>query len=169
MSGFALDHFVVSLEKLAETDLRRLSDSGDTETSRQRALNAVKRLQHQLETPVELSRRIGWQEPAHVASIQIALKLGLLEELSKHSLDDEVTVNALAEATNVNEELAGRIMRHLASVGTVREIEENRYAATSTSNAFLDPKVSNGIDFWNDISTRCFKCVPNFLVEEGGG
>ena len=167
MAGLGLENFVVSLEKLAETDIRTLSNEPGIETHRQRALTAVKRLHQELETPMELSRRLGWQEPAHIASIQIALKLGLLEELGKHDIGEEVPVYALAEATNVNEELAARIMRHLASWGTVREIDENHYTPTETSNAFLDSKVSSGIEFWMNISTRCFTHLSTFLLEDG--
>ena len=159
------DDFAASLEALTKLDFVSLSQQQGYEIARTRALRAVSVLHHQLESPLELSRRLGWQEPSHVASIKIALNFGFFNELQKHGLDGSVSISDLAKATGANEDLTARIMRHLASWGTVREAGLNRFGASVMSNAMLDPKVSSGIEFWIHLSSRGMSALPKFLLE----
>lgn len=159
--------FASRLELLADTDFDALSKEQEFEDARRRALTAVRRLRQRLESPLEMSRRIGWQEPAYVAAIKIALNLGLFEELRKHDIKNGVEVSDLAKSTNASQELVVRIMRHLAAWGVVHEIDAGRYAASAMSNAFLDPKVSSGLDFWIDLSALGFRNLPQYLQTVG--
>ena len=161
------DHFATSLEKLADVDLRSLRQQDGYEGARGRALKALRRLHQELESPMELSRRLGWQEPVHVASIKIALNLGLFEELKKHGIDQSVSVHDLATATGSSGELVARIMRHLSSWGTARETGSNQYAANETSIALLDPKAYSGIDGWILLFSRALSNIPDFLSTDG--
>ena len=85
-----------TLEVLASTDVSEWKQQDGYEINRRRALAALKRLNGIIETPVEMSRRVAWQEPAHVAAIKIALNMGLLEELKRDSGDHSVSLQQLA-------------------------------------------------------------------------
>ena len=159
------EEFALAVETLANTNLLTLSQQDGFEGARRRSIAALRQLNNRLETPLELSRRIAWQEPAHVAAIKIALDLKLFEELEKNRSARAVSVQSLTKSSGAPEELVGRIMRHLGAWGVVREVDCDQYAATVTSLAFLDPKVSSGIDYWIFLSSIAMSHIPKFVRE----
>jgi hypothetical protein len=165
MAITSLDELATALEG-ASLDLDTLSTQPDYETSSTRALRAAKQLCQRLETPLELSRRLAWQEPAHVASIKIALNLGLFSQLKECGRDKSLSIRDLAKTAGVSEDLVGRIMRHLASWGTIRETGLDRYSSAATSDALLDQKVASGIEYWIHLASRAFSSLPFHIQEK---
>lgn len=74
-------------------------------------------------------------------------------------------LEAMAHDLGKPEELWGRILRHLAAWDTVREVGVNMFAATPTSNAFLDAGVASGPDFWIHLSSVDMRNLPRCLRE----
>lgn len=163
----SMEHLADALEQLASVNFSGWKQQDGYEIGRRRALAALKRLNGILETPIEMSRRVAWQEPAHVAAIKIALNMGLLEQLNRHGDHHGLSVQQLAKATNANEELVGRILRHLGAWSVLCEIGKDQYAPTETSIALLDPKVNSGIDYWIYLSAVGMSHLPRF-IENGG-
>ena len=161
------DQFATSLEELA--DSKDLPALRGYDAARRRALTAARRLHQRLETPLELSRRLGWQESAHVVAIKIAMDLGLFKVIQERDLSSNggTSVRDLAEVSGGDEELVGRVMRHLATFEMVREMDVGLYAATATSDAFLDRKVYSGIDYWVYLSAPGMSYLPRFVREDG--
>ena len=84
---------------------------------------------------------------AHNAAMKMALGFGFFDRLQQQSIGHPVSVQDLVNASKAPEELASRIMRHLAAWDIVEQVDANGYAAPTMSNAWLDPQVSSGIDF----------------------
>lgn len=143
--------------------------SGEEDIARVKAVDTLRKLTRHLETPLELSRRLAWQEPAHVISIKIALDMGLFKLLQEPRPDEGETVAVMALQSNQPEELIGRILRHLAAWDTVKELDVNTFAATSTSNAFLDARVSSGLDFWIHLASIGMRNMPKYIREGNYG
>lgn len=152
------------LTRDAEEFLASANDlSGEDDSVRIKAVDTLRKLTRRLETPLELSRRLAWQEPAHLVSIKIALDMGLFKLMQANPLDNRQTVAAMAVQLNQPEELVGRILRHLAAWDTVREIDMNTFAATATSNAFLDASVASGLDFWIHLASIGMRNMPKYI------
>lgn len=143
--------------------------TGEEDTARIKAVDTLRKLNRRLETPLELSRRLAWQEPAHVISIKIALDMGLFKQLRARKSDEGETVAAMALQLNQPQELVGRILRHLAAWDTVKELDVNTFAATSTSNAFLDASVSSGLDFWIHLASIGMRNMPQYIRDGNYG
>src|ERR1700753_2804263 len=62
---------------------------------RRRALEYVRTLQRQLETPMETIRRLAWQDPAYNAALKICKDANLFDILGDHS-PNLVSVTELA-------------------------------------------------------------------------
>jgi hypothetical protein len=166
MNSKSLDDLASSISE-ANKNFSQFACQPEYETSRIRALKAARELCQRLETPLELSRRIAWQEPALIASIKIALNLGLFSQLKSCGRDKSLSTRELAQAANVDEELAARILRQLGSWGIIHETGLSQYSSTPTSDAFLEPKVASGIDYWLHLSALCFRSLPSHLHEKG--
>lgn len=158
-----LDDLTTALE---QAHLETFAKQPGYETSRVRALRAARQLVQGLETPLELSRRIAWQEPALVASLKVALNVGLFSQLKDYGREKSLSTAEIAKKAGVNRELVGRIMRHLGSWNIIRETGLHQYSGTATSDAFLEPKVASGVDYWIFLSSKAFSSLPYHLQEK---
>ena len=154
------------VDKLTSSDLSSFRAAGQNNALRMQVVELMRKLARQLETPLELSRRLAWQEPAHLISIKIATCLGIFENLRvQTAAEGSARLETMAVELSQSEELLGRILRHLAAWDTVREVGANSFAATSTSNAFLDAGVASGPDFWINLSSVSMENLPGYLQE----
>lgn len=102
----------------------------------------------------------------HLISIKIAINLGIFESLRlQTAAEGYARLEAMALGLDKPEELLGRILRHLAAWDTVRDIGINQFAATPTSNAFLDAGVASGPEFWIHLSSVGMRNLPSYLRE----
>ena len=140
-----MEQIAAVLEALASLNVEPVLGKGGSDPARPRALAAARQLSQRLETPLELSRRLGWEEPSHLMGIKLALDIGILEALHDKDSSKGLTAAEVAQGSVADEELTGRLLRHLAAWNTISEITIDRYRSTRMSRALLDPKVSSGI------------------------
>lgn len=86
----------------------------------------------ELERPDETLLRTFWAQPAHYIAIRIRVEWKLFEALSQ---DDGApkTVEQLAASFGADSELVACILRHLAAMGTVHEVDVGKFTHKASS------------------------------------
>ena len=97
--------------------------------------------------------------------LKVCTDLKVFDILGKS--DDYVTVGEVAKATGAEPALLHRILRHLASMGSLREKEPDSYALTNLTEALRWPEIYSGLEFWFDIAAPTFMSLPTFLAKTG--
>ncbi|MCJ1306215.1 hypothetical protein MMC08_009033, partial [Hypocenomyce scalaris] len=125
------------------TSNAKVGSQGD-EKARKKALAAARSLCLALETPPEAIVRIAWAEPALSVAARVAIALNVFEHLSK---DAGKSSSELAALTGADPVLLGRILKHLAAMGVIHEVDADSYASTSLARALTVPIYRDGIPF----------------------
>jgi hypothetical protein len=72
-----MESLTQEVEKLTRCNLSSSDVASHNDAPRKTLVEAMRKLASQLETPLELSRRLAWQEPAHLISIKMVIDLGI--------------------------------------------------------------------------------------------
>ncbi|KZN85436.1 Demethylsterigmatocystin 6-O-methyltransferase [Penicillium chrysogenum] len=102
---------------------------------------AARSLTYALETPREAIIRHCWSESTSYAALETAVDINLFSALGTD--DKPKTVAELAEATSVDPILLGRLMKHLAAIGTISETGYNEYCPTGFSKVLTVERYSD--------------------------
>ncbi|KAI2725959.1 hypothetical protein CBS147332_2846 [Penicillium roqueforti] len=129
--------------------------------ARLKLLEAVQSLAYALETPREAIIRHCWSESTSYAAIETAVDIHLFSALGTD--DRPKTVNELAEATSVDPILLGRLMKHLAAMGTITETGYNEYSPTGFSKVLTVERYSDAFPLMTRRFTKGIMALPTFL------
>ncbi|KAM0797154.1 hypothetical protein BDR22DRAFT_892479 [Usnea florida] len=137
----------------------KASDIKDEE-SRKALFEAARNAAFTLESPGDSIQRI----TCITTAARLASDLRLFEILSKDE-GSTFSTEQLAETTQANHVLLGRILRYLASVGMIDEVGEDQWAATNITKTLGVPRLKAGIYHNHDNILPCWQVLPEFLAE----
>ncbi|KAJ5189077.1 Winged helix-turn-helix transcription repressor DNA-binding [Penicillium cf. griseofulvum] len=129
--------------------------------ARAKLLEAARSLTYALETPREAIIRHCWSESTSYAALETAVDINLFSALGTD--DKPKTVAELAEATSVDPILLGRLMKHLAAMGTITETGYNEYCPTGFSKVLTVERYSDAFPLMTRRFTKGIMALPAFL------
>jgi hypothetical protein len=105
--------------------------------AREGLLGACKSLISELSHPSENMLEFLWARPAHLNVLWMAVEIKLFQAM-QNIPETGATVSDIGRKCdkNVDPVIVGRMLRHLAAMGTVRETGPDTFANTPTSTAF---------------------------------
>jgi hypothetical protein len=136
--------------------------------AREGLLGACASLMSELANPGEQMLQLLWSQPTHLSIVRLAVEVKLFHVMQGLSEAGAKTADITAKCEKgIDAVLVGRMLRHLAAMGTVREVGADTFAPTPTSNAFADPSTQDAIVFITDDHQPDLTCVPAFFQEHG--
>lgn len=125
--------------------LKELNSVGGTtstlsEDDRATLLANARALVRALETPRETMIRHNWAQPGCHTAITCCYNAGVFSYLD----DQPKKVNEIAKKIGINGQVLARLMKHVASMGYIRETSADEYAATNFSKALTIPIIGDG-------------------------
>ncbi|CAI7573252.1 unnamed protein product [Penicillium palitans] len=129
--------------------------------ARFKLLEAARSLIYALETPREAIIRHCWSESTSYAALETAVDINLFSALGTD--DKPKTVAELAKATSVDSILLGRLMKHLAAMGTITETGYNEYSPTGFSKVLTVERYSDAFPLMTHRFTKGIMALPAFL------
>lgn len=131
--------------------------------ARLKALELCQRLQLELETPGETLFRTFWAQTAHHWILFAALDLNIPKILSEDG-ESPKTNTQIAKLANAEPVLIGRLMRHMASMGTVAELGPDTFAHTKFSRYLLTDAATACLTFMRYFQSVTTK-APEYLAQ----
>jgi hypothetical protein len=151
------------LESFSADDLASLRED---RASRYKALQLLQDITAKVELPMDTLLRIVWKEVPLAASLQICHDLGVFKVLS--TSDDFMSIEQISEATNgIEPALLRRFLRHIATMGLLRQKETDLYGSTPFSKAMTEAHISSAIEFWSYVVVPSFTAASKFFEENG--
>ncbi|CAI7612634.1 unnamed protein product [Penicillium viridicatum] len=129
--------------------------------ARPKLLEAARSLIYALETPREAIIRHCWSESTSHAALETAVDINLFSALGTD--DKPKTVAELAKATSVDPILLGRLMKHLAAMGTITETGYNEYSPTGFSKVLTIERYSDAFPLITRRFAKGIMALPAFL------
>ncbi|RAL03139.1 S-adenosyl-L-methionine-dependent methyltransferase [Aspergillus ibericus CBS 121593] len=146
-----MDQIVAQIQSLAR--------SGD-EATRKTIIDTLSNLSYSLETPQDTMQRISYLH-LQPALVRVGLDLKLFNILSESK--EPLTTEQLVAKTNAAPILLGRILRYLASVGTIRETGINTFTANNITHSLTIPGIQSAIYHNVDSIGPVMWALPDFL------
>ncbi|KAF9886976.1 hypothetical protein FE257_010717 [Aspergillus nanangensis] len=134
--------------------------------SRLQLLKSARALVRTLETPKESIVRLCWAEPNLYSAIYTAISLGLFPMLSREG-DSPKTVSQLGAWSGADPVLLGRILRHLAAMGTIEETGPDEYQHTNLSRSLATDKYGSGFSWIAQGVIPSIYQLPQYLQDSG--
>ncbi|KAK4964098.1 hypothetical protein LTR66_012477 [Elasticomyces elasticus] len=156
-----IKHIVTNIDQQAK-HYENLQD----EASRKALIAEAQSLIATLELPREYVQRTVFAEPARNTAAQLAIDLELFEGLVAAGEEGRNSAE-LAKPGDADPALLfeARILKHLAAMNVVEEIDADVYRGTALSTALTVPKFRDGIPFGLDATGRVFLDIPQYLAE----
>ncbi|OAL52741.1 O-methyltransferase [Pyrenochaeta sp. DS3sAY3a] len=152
------------------SSIAELSDGlrNGTAGAREGLLGACASLIQELSHPSETMLQLIWAQPAHLNTMWMGVEVNLFRALQKApetgALVDEIAGRC---SNNVDPVLVGRMLRHLAAMGTVRETGPDTFAPTVTSNAFAEKGYEDAILYIAENFAPVHQTLPAYFKERG--
>ncbi|KAK6950700.1 hypothetical protein Daesc_007225 [Daldinia eschscholtzii] len=164
--GTSLDSTVQFLEQLVSNPTSTLPDVLAKDQLRKRLLLAIQKLVPELETPEEACQRILYnllQKGLETPAARIAVDLNIFNNLKESPTP--LTTDQLAEKSgkDPDRKLLTRILRYLASLGMVREVDTGLWAASHFGNNLSGTGQSAGVASIVDNCSVAMVNLPAFL------
>ncbi|RAH47963.1 S-adenosyl-L-methionine-dependent methyltransferase [Aspergillus brunneoviolaceus CBS 621.78] len=153
-----VDQFTQSIKGIDRTSF---AYDGD----RVKALREAYALISRLETSWDTVARLCITEPALTAALKVSQDLQLFEKWLHVGEQAEQSTAQLAELTNSDPVLLGRILRHLASTNIIIEVSADHYKQSAFSRSLLEPVFGAWIPFLHDTVNPCFAKMPEYLAK----
>lgn len=128
-------------------------------------LDNVRALMFALETPREAMIRHCWSWTTLLASVEVAVDLGLWHLLAKD--DKPKTVDELAQATGAEPLLLSRILKHLCAMGTIIETGPNEYRRTGFAITMTMKRFADSYPCMTNCVSHAALALPAFLKKNG--
>jgi hypothetical protein len=114
--------------------------------AREGLLDACRGLIAEVSNPSENMLQLLWAQPAHLSTLWMGAEVKLFQAM-KDVPESGATVGDIAKKCekNVDPIIVGRMLRHLAAMGTVRETGPGTFANTPTSSAFAEQSYQDSI------------------------
>ncbi|KAK6000901.1 hypothetical protein QM012_002984 [Aureobasidium pullulans] len=150
-----MDALIPQIEALA-----RAAD----EHGRKQLIDRLHDLAISLEQPQDSAQRLLFSQ-FPLAAVRIGCDLKLFDVLSKAG--QPTTVDELASTTGVQPKLMARLLRYMASVRLIQEVDANIFAANNVTKTFAIPGFAGGVYHMCDYVGPGLKALPDFLRETG--
>ncbi|EAW11089.1 o-methyltransferase [Aspergillus clavatus NRRL 1] len=124
-------------------------------------LDTARSLVYALETPREATIRYCWSQSTIYAAIETAVDLGLFTVLS----EDDKPKNAadLAKTVGADPVMLARVLKHLSSMGVVKETGPDEYRRTGFSTALSSSRYSGAFPCMTGCITKGILAFPAHL------
>ena len=134
--------------------------------AREGLLGACASLLSELSHPSEVMLQLLWAQPAHLNILWMAVEVKLFQAMEP-SPESGSTVADIAKRCDkhVDPVLVGRMLRHLAAMGTVRETGPDTFALTPTSKAFAGPAYQDSILYIAENFQPVHQALPSYFRE----
>ncbi|KAF7950184.1 hypothetical protein EAE96_007475 [Botrytis aclada] len=141
--------------------IQKLAANAD-EAARKKLIDTLQILQSSIETPYDTLQRFAGLH-LQIAAGWIGVDLGIFDAIQKSK--DPISVETLALKTNAAPELLGRILRHLASVGQIKQTSKDHFSSSSTTLVLADKNYQGGVHHFFDTVGPVLQQLPDFLAE----
>jgi hypothetical protein len=154
--------------------------------AREGLLGACSTLIAELSHPSETMLNLMWAQPTHHSILRMGVEVKLFDAMRDIDAAGSKTAEIAAKCTrNVDPVLVGttppytcflaaqlrtsigRMLRHLASMGTVRETGPDTYAPTPTSKALAEPAYQDTIVYIVDDFHPALQGIPSYFNTHG--
>ncbi|KAK2037189.1 S-adenosyl-L-methionine-dependent methyltransferase [Colletotrichum somersetense] len=132
---------IPELLKTIAAGVTNLSKGGDD--ARHELLIKARTMVQALETPRETMVKHCWAQTGALAALNFGVDSGLWKLMAKHG-DKPQKVGELAADLGVDPVLLGRLMRHLAAMGYIKETGLDEYRPTNFSKSMSLPMIGDG-------------------------
>ncbi|KAI1499014.1 S-adenosyl-L-methionine-dependent methyltransferase [Biscogniauxia marginata] len=129
---------------------------------RKRLISAIRRLVPELETPADTSQRVLY-DVFELSAARIGMDLNIFIILSRS--DEALSTLELARRTGKEPDvtLMTRILKYMASVGLVREVDVGMWTSSNYGNNLVEDGYSAGVCHANDNGLPAYAALPAFL------
>ncbi|KAK8053052.1 hypothetical protein PG996_012353 [Apiospora saccharicola] len=153
--------------------------------ARERLMKSCQSLLSHLILPAESMIMTQWAHPTHNAVIRLGLDIHLFEALQGDGAQNDTdeagrdsaaqlqpksqSTSAIAARTDPRTEpaLVGRMLRHLAAMGTVREVGPDAFAPTPFTRALTREDFRDSVMYIQDDYQPCLSQWPDFFRANG--
>ncbi|KAL2869497.1 S-adenosyl-L-methionine-dependent methyltransferase [Aspergillus lucknowensis] len=147
------------------TSLAAVYADNASEDARAEFLDTARSLVYALETPREAMIRYCWSQSTIYAAIETCVELGVFPVLSKD--DTPKTAAQLAEATNADPALLARLLKHLATMGVIKETGPDTYRRNGFSSSLSAKRYSDAYPCMTGCITFGMTSLPAHLKKTG--
>jgi hypothetical protein len=136
--------------------------------AREGLLGACASLISELSNPSETMLQLLWAQPAHLAVVRMSAEVRLFQAMK--NIDEKGASSADIAAKcekKIDPVLVARMLRHLAAMGTVREVAPDTFSPSHTVSAFADPAYHDAILFVTDDFQPVHHKIPSYFQEHG--
>lgn len=134
------------------------------EHGRKQLIDKLHDLAISLERPQDHAQRLLFSQ-FPLAAVRIGCDLRLFDVLTKTG--KPTSVDELASSTGVQPKLMARLLRYMASVRLVEEVDTKTFAANSITKTFAIPGFAGGVYHMCDYVGPGLKALPDFLKRTG--
>lgn len=139
--------------------------SGD-QNARHELLEASRALYLSLQTPVEAILNIVWAYPTLYSIIRVAGDIGLFRKLTENG-GKAKTSSELSSLTGTNLSFLRRVLKHLAAMRVLKEIDSETYAPTPLVETLAIEKYFHAVSFPFDAVQPAVYKIPEYFREKG--
>ncbi|KAL8651729.1 MAG: hypothetical protein Q9226_004580 [Calogaya cf. arnoldii] len=150
------------IEQISSVDLASTNGSLQPHT-RQELQGLVKKLSFALESPFETLNRLVVLPFQH-AVVRVAIDLGLFEYMAEVG-ETGRTLDEIKVRTGVDAILLLRLLRTLAAIGLLRQLDEHHWAATDLTHVCTNSTIESGMRFMFDFIGPVFQQLPSSLAK----
>ncbi|KAL8754937.1 MAG: hypothetical protein Q9184_004952 [Pyrenodesmia sp. 2 TL-2023] len=151
------------VERIASATSNLSTDGSLPPDTRKELQDTAKELVFALEMPLDtLNRFIFLSKPFQHAVVRVAINLGLLEFMLEAGSKGK-TLGEIVTKTGVDEVLLPRLLRTLATVGLLSQVDEHRWRATPLAVSCTIPTFKSGFKFLFDFVGPVFQKLPESL------
>ncbi|KAJ5975130.1 hypothetical protein N7481_008837 [Penicillium waksmanii] len=141
--------------------IKSLAHDAD-EGSRRKILDGLRDLALSLETPQDTMQRISYLH-LQPALVRVGLDLNIFKILAES--DHPLNLDELAAKTNAAPTLLARVLRYLASVGTIKETADNTFTGNNITRSLSDEGIGSAIYHNVNIVAPPIFALPDFLAK----
>ncbi|KIM98593.1 hypothetical protein OIDMADRAFT_43492 [Oidiodendron maius Zn] len=141
--------------------VKALANTAD-EADHKKLLETLRGLLYSLETPQDSANRIMYLY-MQVAVVRIGCDLQLFNMLVENP--NPMTIDSLSQKTGAAPTLLGRILRYLASIGCIKETDQDTFTKNNVTEALAIPGFQGGIYHNFDTLGPPIQALPDFLKE----
>ncbi|KAL8751875.1 MAG: hypothetical protein Q9199_006131 [Rusavskia elegans] len=150
------------IEQISSVDLPTTNGSLQPHV-RQQLQSLVKKLSFALESPFETLNRLVVLPFQH-AVVRVAIDLGLFGYMVEAG-ETGRTEDEIKSKTGVDAILLPRLLRTLAAIGLLRQLDEQHWVATDLTNVCTNPTIVCGLKFMSDFIGPVFQQLPSSLAK----
>lgn len=139
-------------------EIRKLAARDDE--SRRSTITALRDLANSLETTNDTIHRYGHMN-LQTATVKIGIDLGLFKLLSQSS--SPLSVEELSQRLSNDPTLTKRIVRFLASIGAIHEVDTNKFTANHVTKNLSESLAEAGLSHYFGTASPMYQTLPAFL------